>query len=247
MTNCEHIDTAASYVLGALPDPEVEPFVAHLATCAHCRREVAELTLAANALPLTAPPAAPPPELRGRIMTVVHSEAELLAAAGPEADRPPRPAKAKRAGLRERFGQVGFSLRPAVAALAAGFLVAVGVAGALVATRDDGTQTVPAAVKIASAPNAAATLTTDRGGHSQLRVRNMPQAGRARVYQVWLKRRGQRNPTPSTALFTVDRTGHAEVSVPENTKDAEEVLVTREPDGGSDAPTSPPVIVATKS
>lgn len=247
MTDCEHIDTAASYVLGALPEHEVEPFTAHLASCEACRREVAELTLAANVLPLTAPPAAPPPELRGRIMAVVNSEAQLLAAAGPEADRPPKPAKAKRSGLRERIGWAGFSLRPAVAALAAGFLIAVGVGGALVATRDDGTQTVPAAVKIASAPNAGATLVTDRDGHSQLRVRNMPQAGNARVYQVWLKRRGEKNPTPSTALFTVDATGHADVTVPENTKDAEELLVTREPDGGSQQPTSAPVIVATKS
>lgn len=244
MTDCEHIDTAASYVLGAMPDDEVDPFVAHLTTCAACRREVAELTLAANALPLSAPPTAPPPELRGRIMAVVRSEAQLLAAAGPEADRPPAAHKARRE--RRRIGWGGFSLRPAAAAIAAGFLIAVGVAGGLVATSDDGTRTVPAAVKIASAPNAGATLVTKGDGKAELRVRNMPRPPRGRVYQVWLKRRGQA-PTPSTALFTVDATGHADVSVPENTKDAEELLVTQEPDGGSQAPTSAPVIVATKS
>ena len=180
-------------------------------------------------------------------MAVVNSEAELLAAAGPEADRPPRPVQARAPGLRERIGWAGFSLRPAVAALAAGFLVAVGVAGALVATRGDGTRTVPAAVKIASAPNAGATLVTDRDGHSQLRVRNMPPAGTARVYQVWLKRRGQTARRPRRRCSRSTAPGHADVTVPENTKGTEELLVTREPDGGSQQPTSAPVIIATSS
>jgi anti-sigma-K factor RskA len=74
----------------------------------------------------------------------------------------------------------------------------------------------------------------------------MPRAPRGRVYQVWLKRRGQQ-PTPSTALFMPDRTGHADVSVPENTKGTEQLMVTQEPDGGSQQPTSPPVIIATSS
>lgn len=243
MTSCEHLDTAASYALGALPEDELEAFRAHLETCDACQREVAELTPAVNALPLTAPPAAPSPELKDRIMATVRSEASLLAAAGPEADRPPAP-KPRRE--RRRFALAGLSLRPAVAALAAGFLIAVGVAGALVATRGDGTRTVPAAVRIASAPNASATVVTDASGKAQLHVRNVPPAGTGRVYQVWLKRRG-RPPTPSTALFTVDRTGHADVTVPENTKGTEALLVTREPDGGSKVPTSAPVIIASTS
>ena len=103
MTDCEHIDDAAAYVLGALPDDEVEPFVAHLATCADLpARGRRAARWPSTRCPLAAPPAAPPPELRGRIMAVVNAEAELLAAAGPEADRPPPPGAARRAGLRER-------------------------------------------------------------------------------------------------------------------------------------------------
>lgn len=33
MTGCEHRDTAAAYVLGALPDDEHEAFLVHLEGC----------------------------------------------------------------------------------------------------------------------------------------------------------------------------------------------------------------------
>ena len=43
-------------------------------------------------LPVAVPPVSPPKELKSRVMSVVESEAELLQAAGSEADRPARPA-----------------------------------------------------------------------------------------------------------------------------------------------------------
>ena len=82
MSACARRDDAGSYVLRALPDDEHARFEAHLATCAECRREVADLQVAADTLPLAAVQVDPPPELRERIMTIVRSEAELLAAAG---------------------------------------------------------------------------------------------------------------------------------------------------------------------
>ena len=39
---CQHADTVAAYLLGALPDEERRAFEAHLADCAHCREDVAE-------------------------------------------------------------------------------------------------------------------------------------------------------------------------------------------------------------
>ena len=88
MSACAHRDDAGSYVLRALPDDEHERFEAHLASCEACRREVADLQMAADTLPLAAVQVGPPPELRERIMAVVRSEAELLNAAGARADEP---------------------------------------------------------------------------------------------------------------------------------------------------------------
>ena len=92
-----------------------------------------------------------------------------------------------------------------------------------------------------SSPSARASLT---GGDDRttLRVRGFPAPPRGRVYQVWLKRPG-RPPDPTTALFTT-RGGDATVEVPGSVEGVDQVLVTAEPDGGSQAPTRDPVIIA---
>ena len=117
MSACAHRDDAGSYVLRALPDDEHERFEAHLATCEECRREVADLQVAADTLPLAAVQVGPPPELRDRIMTIVRSEAELLDAAGARADEPAAAPAAKAPRRRRRWS---LSLRPLPAAMAAG-------------------------------------------------------------------------------------------------------------------------------
>ncbi|MDP9384766.1 MAG: zf-HC2 domain-containing protein, partial [Actinomycetota bacterium] len=81
-------DDLGAYLLEALPDGERQGFEAHLEACERCREELAELSVAADALPASVEQFSPPPELRDRIMAVVNAEAELLAAAGPGADRP---------------------------------------------------------------------------------------------------------------------------------------------------------------
>src|SRR4051812_25162609 len=92
---CEHRDDAGAWVLGALPEDEHERFAAHLPGCETCRREVADLQMAADTLPLAAVPVAPPPELKERIMSVVRAEAAVMGAAGPAADAPPAPQPAQ--------------------------------------------------------------------------------------------------------------------------------------------------------
>jgi anti-sigma factor RsiW len=230
-------DAVGSYLLGALPPEEREGFAAHLEACPACRRDAEELGIAADALPLSVPPVAPPAALKDRIMTVVESEAELLGAAGRGADEPAR-APARRP--RGRGFLAGWLLRPGVAlACAAVLLVAGGLAGALLAGADDDTRTVVADTR---APGAQVRLEIHDDA-STLVARDMPAPPGDRIYQVWIKRPG-RDPEPTSVLWSTRRDGSAEVAVPGSLEGVEAVLVTDEPQGGSDAPTTEPVITA---
>ena len=242
MSACAHRDDAGSYVLRALPDDEHERFEAHLATCEACRREVADLQMAADTLPLAAVQVGPPPELRERIMAVVRSEAELLNAAGARADEPQPDARARvrggagGAGRRSRCARCPRRWPPASSS-------PPGVVGGVVLSGGSDTSTVTGTVRIASAPSARASLQLSDDA-TKLEVRQMPPPPSGKVYQVWLKRPNQ-NPAPTTALFRTDANGSADVEIQRGRlKGVDQVLVTAEPDGGSMAPTSAPVIVA---
>jgi anti-sigma-K factor RskA len=213
-------DSVGAWVLGALPEEERVAFEAHLARCPVCRDEEAELRLAANALPAMVPQVAPDPALRDRIMRVVESEAELLAAAGPEADRPRR-ARAPRRSW--RFWRM-LPVPLAAAALAAGAAVVV-VGGAE-------TRTVPAQV-VAAAGSAKLEI---RGDSARLVGARLPAPPAGRVYQVWLQH-ADGAVEPTSALFSVDRDGRATVDVPGDLDDVEKVMVTDEPPSGSERPT----------
>jgi anti-sigma-K factor RskA len=62
------LDLAAPYALGVLAGDERDAFVAHLATCAICRQEVASLARVVEALPQTLDQAPLPPALRARVL-----------------------------------------------------------------------------------------------------------------------------------------------------------------------------------
>jgi len=64
----------APYALDALDEREEKEFEEHLALCERCREELAGLREAAAVLAVGAPPAAPPPELRQRILDQARSE-----------------------------------------------------------------------------------------------------------------------------------------------------------------------------
>jgi anti-sigma factor RsiW len=229
-------DSVGSYLLGALPPDEREGFAAHLEQCPVCRNDVDELSLAAEALPLSVPAVAPPPALKDRIMAVVASEAELLAAAGEDADAPRRaPARVRRRGF-----LAGLFARPAVAlACAAVLLVAGGVVGAVLSGGGDGDRTVVAQTTLPRA-DVRMEIRDDRG---MLVARRVPAPPQGELYQVWIKRPGVEAPEPTDVLWST-RGGAADVAVPGSLDDVEAVLVTREPRGGSDTPSEAPIITA---
>jgi anti-sigma-K factor RskA len=196
-----------AYLLGALPSDERERFERHLATCPECRREVEELSVAADALPSAAPPVTPPPELKQRIMAVVDAEASLLAAAGSRADAPEAPPRRERRGFFARR----WSFRPAFALAASALLLAVGIAGGVLAGGGSGERTVTAQVA-GAATGAQVKLVVGKDG-SQLVMTRFPQPPAGRVYQVWTLRKGQ-SPEPTNVLWTPLSDGSATVSVP---------------------------------
>jgi anti-sigma-K factor RskA len=225
-------DATAAYLLGALDELERAAFEEHLAGCPACREEVEQLLPAAQALPVSVEPMAPPPALKARIMAEVEREASLLAAAGPEADRPP----ARRG--RRRFHLRVPRLVP-VAVAAALLVVGVAIGVGATALRGGPERTVAAEV---TAPGATVSLEVN-GEEGRLLARGLPAPPSGRVYQVWLKRDGHA-PEPTAALFVPSRAGAATASVPGSLEGIDQVMVTDEPDGGSPQPTGDLLAVA---
>jgi Anti-sigma-K factor rskA len=224
--HCQESADAAAYVLGALDEPE--SYSEHLATCRVCQAEVARLQPVVDNLPATVAPQSAPEGLRGRVLSVVRAEAELLRVAGQEADEPPRRGSRWR---RPRGAVLAWS------ALAAS--VAAVLAIALTGGSSQQTRVTSAHVTVVGAHASLRQV----GGHSELVLAGMPQPPQGRIYQVWLSRGAA--PQPTDALFGVTSRGSGAVAVPGSLHGVKEVLVTSEPLGGSSHPTSTPLIRVT--
>ncbi|HEX4344081.1 MAG TPA: hypothetical protein VHZ31_00825, partial [Solirubrobacteraceae bacterium] len=87
---CPRVDDAAGYVLSALPDGDADAYGYHVAECRDCAAKVEELGFVSHALLNAVPQFSAPEEIRGRVMSVVRAESELLLATGATADRPVR-------------------------------------------------------------------------------------------------------------------------------------------------------------
>jgi anti-sigma-K factor RskA len=206
-------DDVGAYLLGALNDLERQAFERHLTGCSECQEEVERLRPAAEALPASVVQLQPPPALKRRLMAEVEGDV----------------APTRRAWLpRLRAPRLAF----AAAALVLGLAIGFGVA------QLGGEDTRTVAVTVAKAmPEAGGTLEVE-GDNATLRLHDMPELERSRVYQVWLQRGEKLVPTRT---FEVGSNGRGDVDVP-NVNDAQGVYVTREARGGAQVPSEDPIV-----
>jgi len=231
MTTGDHTtfkDEVGAYLLGALSDAERVSFEAHLVDCPECRHGVERLRPAADLLPRSVEQVEPPPSLKRSLMDVVEREAKERGGA-PSVARTPF-------GVRLR-GWLGGSLRPVLVGAAVVLAVAIGIAIGQLGGGDEG-RTV---VATTSLPDASGRLKI-HDDKAVLEVRGMPSLDQGQVYQAWVRRDGMVEPEPT---FEVGEDGSGAVAVPEDLTDAEAVMLTREPRGGSRAPSEKPILTVT--
>jgi anti-sigma-K factor RskA len=125
------------------------------------------------------------------------------------------PAESAPAVARSRRRRRVLTLRPLVAAGAATALLAVGVAGGLLAdgggSSPQGPTVALSAVDGAPASSSALARMTG-GGHMLLKVRGLPPAKPGTYYEAWLMSDGTH--LVPVASFTVDDSGQARIDVP---------------------------------
>jgi hypothetical protein len=214
-------------VLGALEEHELQGFREHLAGCSRCRMEVAELQSVVDELAASAPRVPAPAGLHERVLATVRSQADVLNAAGQQADRPARTVRRR-----------GFAFAGAGTALAAAVAIVLAI---VLGGSSPSEQVIPG--QGAGVAREAQVSLHRHDGRAELLLAHMPQPGAGRIYEVWIVR--DKTPRPTDALFGISSSGDSAVDIPGNLKGVKQVLVTSEPLGGSPAPTREPVIAVT--
>jgi anti-sigma-K factor RskA len=230
-THDDRRDDLAAYALGALDEAEAGELETHLASCVECRRYLEELRGGVDLLAASAPQLPPPPALRERLVATVNEEAVRIA----EAARPAAPTRRRWRSWR------GLAARPATAMAAALALITGAAVGYFVhGSSGPGRSVIPADPTPAAPPGVVRASLARVDGSATLAVKRMPPLPGRDVYEVWTQRGSALRPE---STFVLRRDGTANAAVPDLTG-ASAVLVTREPRGGSQHPTSPPLLRA---
>jgi hypothetical protein len=211
----------AAYALGALDEAEAQTFRAHLQACAVCQDELAAFEQVVNVLPASAPAYRAPRRLRRRVMNAVAQEPRHAPAPAPRRRALPRP----------------------VVAFGGAFALAVAAVVVVLAVGSSGSSPPPRVVNAQVVGSGSARLRVSRG-HAELVVHRFQAPPPGQIYEVWLQRGKTGAAIPTKALFSVNDAGDADVDVPGNLHGVTQVMVTREPAGGSQKPTHAPVISA---
>ena len=257
---------AAAHALDALDDAERRRFEAHLPGCAACRADVAEFGDTAALLGEAA--AAPPPaSLRTSLLAAVaRTPQEPATSTAPSSTARPGPAGApavadlaahratRTARDRRRTPRWQSGLAAACALLAAGTGTwawsaqrsaeearSAATAADREADRMAALLTAPGSRVRTVAGTGGATATVVSAGHEAVVVgAGMPAVASDRGYQLWLIEDGAARPA---GMLHHDEDGHWSAYVPD-TGGAPTLGVTEEPAGGSEQPTTTPLLAA---
>jgi anti-sigma factor RsiW len=208
----------AAYVLGALERDEAADFERHLEGCERCREEMAWLEPAVQTLPEAVERQEPPRALRAALMAEVREDAR-------EAGARPSPARRRR-----------WLLKPAMGFAFIALLVA-GVVGYEVG--NGGSDGGGGASTVERQVGSLSVKMVQEGDSGTLQLSGVHQLPPDKVLEAWVEREGEVEAVP--ALFVPNRDGQAETRIADM-NGVKVVMVTEEPQGGSEAPTSKPIM-----
>ena len=242
-------DLTPAYALDALDAEEQRRYEEHLEGCDQCREELASFGDVSAALAYAVEPTAPPPGLRQRIVEQAARE-RIAEQAAREEHAPREPQNVVR--LRRPWYGPALGATASVAAAAA---IVLGIwAGSLQRSLDEArtsTARQDAVIAIlanpesqrASLKGAQGALVVDPAGEAALAISSLGPAPSGKTYQAWVMEDG--DPEPA-GIFA----GGAENSVLRLTRrvpPGATVAVTLERDGGAQAPTSRPLLSASRA
>ncbi len=211
----------AAYMLGALEPGEAAELEQHLDGCERCREEMRWLEPAVQTLPEAVERQEPPKQLRQSLMAEVRADAK--------AERSPQPSRWR--GLWATRGlrvATGFALVALVAAAVVGYEVG-----------DDGSSEGDSSTIVSRQESGITVKMISEGDGGKLHLSGVDQLPPDKVLEAWVEREGTVEAVP--ALFVPDRNGQAQTTI-EDMTGVKTVMVTKEPSGGSEAPTGEPIV-----
>jgi anti-sigma-K factor RskA len=225
-------DLKEAYAFGALSDEERLEFEEYLAAHPELQAEVDDLGATVNLLALAPEEYEPSPELRNRILGAIGAEVPEVTRI--EATRSRRLLKA-----RNLAAAAATALLIALASWNVVLLEDLRETRSELAERQE-----PRVIRLqgsGEAESARVELMRTDDGMTVLTAEDLPEIPEGRTYQVWLIE-GDR-PEPA-GLLEPGPDATAAAVVGGSIEDANTIAVTVEPDGGSDAPTTQPVLSA---
>jgi anti-sigma-K factor RskA len=232
-------DLKEAYALNALSDDERRSVEAYLETHPEAQSEIEELQSIASLLALAPEDRQPPPELRQRLLSAVEAEA------GPV--RATLRGEERESTMGERVRDL-FAVRNVAWGLAAALLVGLVSWNALLRTelnelRDAGSgemQTMQFSGAAIPEDASAEVLAFSRSD-AVLVAEDLPKLEQGETLQIWVI---DKDDHPHPAGVFEPRDGMITVPVDGSLEDAEAIAVTVEPEGGSEQPTSDPMMTA---